>query len=265
MHISKTRYTLLIVIVITLAGILVYSYDDIMKSIDLSRKSPLVAPTTLKTITMTQQRAPLPSVPAELREEVVNVIMSDAKLKKIFGSKKPNISGILPLMDREGNLAGGCAIVSFSSPSWLEINEVFDGKHLQYIGWVKQLTICVNTSSMKIVDARPSLSTRNVPKELPNSISPETKKLVERILSTAKNFLGKQYGLGEDDVDLIFYGAFNNIAVVVAAPKAGGKLINTEILMKIDVKNMKVTEAYAYTPKRVSVVPNHTNTTAKSR
>jgi hypothetical protein len=267
MSILKIRsVTFAIIVAIIVAGILAYSYnDDVIKYINPPPKTPPSTPKPFKTITIRAQQAVPPSLPAEWRERVVRTALSDVRVKRILDHREFNVSSVLPWIDRKGNLVGACVVVNFPSPSWLEVNELFDGKQLQYIGWVKELAICINTTSNKVVDVKPSLSFRNVPKELPASASPRARTLIKKVLIVAKNFLARHYNLNESDIDLTFYGILNNVAAVVASAKTNSKLINVEILLKIDVKKMKVIEAYKYIPHEIYVNPEYINSTVEGR
>lgn len=207
------------------------------------------------TITLTVTTPEPEYVPASVRDEVVRVVMNSTVIKEILGDKEFSVSKVLPLASIEGELIGGCAIVNFPDLKlvWLEFNATDNrGKHLEYIGWIKQLVVCVDLRSKTVTGVTPILGTTEVP-ELPESISPRAKELVEKALDTVEKHLAKKYGLKEDEVTLKLIAIVNGIAGVKIYPKAKGKL-DHEIIISVDVKMMKVIEELEYTPRTVHVV-----------
>jgi hypothetical protein len=129
-------------------------------------------------------------MPASLREEVLSIVKNSKIVREVIGQREFSVSSVLPWINEEGSMVGSCALIDFPSPVWLEFNASDPkGRPLEYIGWVKQPTICVDLASKKVVGVNPSFSVSNVPGQLPASMSPQARMLVERVLNVAKKFL----------------------------------------------------------------------------
>lgn len=266
MYIAGRRLVQLVVVVVVAAAIIAvaaFNYDDVVKYINPPPKTPST-PTPFQPVVSPLHPTETPSMPASLREEVLSIIKNSKMVKEVLGQREFSVSSVLPWISEGGNITGSCAVINFPSPVWLEFNASdLKGRPLEYIGWVKQLTICVDLASKKVVGVKPSISTSDVPGHPPESMSLQARMLVEKVLNIAKKFLQEEYGLKEDGVNLTFYGVLDGVAAVLATPKTGDKLHNVEILIKIDTKSMEVIEAHKYTPHEIYVNPKHVNITRK--
>jgi len=262
---KRAAYLALIALTATVATVVAaMNYDGIVRYIKPPPQTP-PAPAPFKPM-ITASSPAGQALPPDVRQRVISIVMNSEIVREILGEREFNISGVLPWTRRNGNMTvtGGCALISFPRPVWLEFNATdLRGRPLEYIGWVRQLTVCVDLTTGEVAGVGLSLSTRNVPRQLPETMSPRARMLVERALDVAKKFLEEKYGLSEDEVNITFYGIKNGVAVVVATPKTGDKLAKVEILMKIDVENMEVIEAYKYIPQEVYVNPKYVNITRK--
>ncbi len=257
------QLAVVIVVVVAIVAVAAFNYDDIVKYINPPPQTP-PPPVPFQPIVIQSNFTGTPSMPASIREEVLSIAMSDRIVKEALKRREYSISGVLPSTNERGDIVGGCALVSFPNPVWLEFNvSELDEGPLEYMGWVKQLIVCVDLSSKKVVGINPSLGIRNVPSQLPESMSSRARSVMEKVLGVARKFLLEKYGLREDEVNLTFYGVRNGVAIVVATPRTGDKLHRVEILMKIDAKNMEVIEAYKYVPHEIYINPKYVNITRK--
>ena len=185
-----------------------------------------------------------PLLPEDVREQVLSIVENSNEVKMLLKGKTYRVNSVLPWMDEEGHLIGGCAVVSFPEPVWLEFNSTHTtGEPIDYIGWVWQLTVCVDTREGRVAAIVPSLNTRNVPSRIPATASQRARLLAERALEAAERFLAEHYGLKPDEVELRLYGILNGVAAVTAAPKSGGGHGYAEVFVKINVTNGEVVEA----------------------
>ncbi len=263
MHIREKRpFSFSVIALILLAATalaLVIEYETIVKYIEPPPEQEGQIPPPLEVSTSNSTNL----LPASIKDKIVHIALRDDAIRKILDKSTFKVANVLPSTDTEGKLVGGCALISFPKPIWLEFNTSdAHGRPLEYIGWVKQLMVCVDLSREEVSGIVPSLGLREVPREPPPTASTKAKELFKASISTAKKFLQETYGLNESAMELVFYSIKNGVAYVSAKPKTNDKLQSVIILLKIDAKNMEVIEAKKYPVVEVYINPKYTNLTA---